>query len=78
MTTVAGIVVKCHQTRWIDENRKLARELLVAKLDDLVNGEMSVQNQIKRYQQSKFTKNEQKKKKLRELKSKWLENEGLK
>ncbi|KAK0626868.1 RF-1 domain-containing protein [Immersiella caudata] len=36
-----GIVVKCQATRSRENNRKTARELLAAKLDELVNGDQS-------------------------------------
>lgn len=73
-----GIVVKCHNTRWLDENRKTAREMLITKLDNIANGEMSVENQLKRLQEKKMNRNEQKKRKLRELKEKWKEKENMK
>lgn len=43
-----GIVVKVHQTRSLESNRKLAREILAQKLDNLYNGENSVEAQKKR------------------------------
>ncbi|KAI3400829.1 hypothetical protein diail_1518 [Diaporthe ilicicola] len=36
-----GIVVKCQDTRSREQNRKLAREHLAEKIDDLINGENS-------------------------------------
>lgn len=36
-----GIVVKCQETRSREQNRKLARQHLAEKIDDLVNGENS-------------------------------------
>jgi len=42
-----GLWVKCHQTRSVEMNRKIAKQLLVAKLDNFVNGENSVENQKK-------------------------------
>jgi protein subunit release factor B len=42
-----GLWVKCHQTRSVEINRKIAKQLLVAKLDNLVNGENSIENQKK-------------------------------
>ena len=41
-----GLWVKCHQTRSL-ENRKIARKLLLVKLDNFVNGENSLENQQK-------------------------------
>lgn len=43
-----GIVVKVHQSRKLEDNRKLARELMVQRLDDRMNGENSVSAQKKR------------------------------
>jgi hypothetical protein len=37
--------VKCHESRSLDRNRKLARELLTTRLDNHLNGELSVENQ---------------------------------
>ena len=42
-----GLWVKCHQTRSLENNRKIARKLLLAKLDNFVNGENSLENQQK-------------------------------
>jgi hypothetical protein len=41
----AGVWVKCHESRSLDRNRKLARELLTIRLDNHLNGELSVENQ---------------------------------
>lgn len=43
-----GIVVKVHQSRSLEQNRKIAREILIGRLDNLYNGENSVENQKKR------------------------------
>ncbi|XP_037672767.1 probable peptide chain release factor C12orf65 homolog, mitochondrial [Choloepus didactylus] len=37
----SGIIVKCHQTRSVDQNRKLARKILQEKVDVFYNGENS-------------------------------------
>ncbi|MBZ3878787.1 putative peptide chain release factor C12orf65, mitochondrial [Sciurus carolinensis] len=37
----SGIVVKCHQTRSVDHNRKLARKILQEKVDVFYHGENS-------------------------------------
>ena len=42
-----GLWVKCHQTRSLENNRKIARKLLLAKLDNFVNGENSAENRQK-------------------------------
>lgn len=44
-----GLTVKVHHTRSLESNRKIARELMIAKLDKLFNGENSVECQKKRY-----------------------------
>ncbi|XP_024081605.1 probable peptide chain release factor C12orf65, mitochondrial [Cimex lectularius] len=72
-----GIVVKCHFSRLLRNNRKLAREKLVTKLDNLINGEKSVENQLRLIYEKKKNVLESKKRKLRLLKEKWKEKEGL-
>ena len=42
-----GIVVKYHETRSIDKNRKLAQEKLIEALDKAINGDESVEAQAK-------------------------------
>ncbi|KFP43810.1 hypothetical protein N324_06296, partial [Chlamydotis macqueenii] len=37
----SGIVVKCHQTRSVEQNRKIAREILQEKVDLFYKGEKS-------------------------------------
>lgn len=37
----SGIVVKCHQTRSVEKNRKIAREILQEKVDLFYKGEES-------------------------------------
>lgn len=49
--TPTGIVVKCQATRSREQNRKIARELLAQKLDELINGDKSrtaIVSEIKR------------------------------
>lgn len=43
-----GIWVKCHETRSLDSNRKIARTLLITKLDNHLNGEDSLESQERR------------------------------
>lgn len=38
----SGLVVKCHQTRSVDQNRKLARKILQEKVDIFYHGENSL------------------------------------
>ncbi|XP_054287430.1 mitochondrial translation release factor in rescue-like [Macrosteles quadrilineatus] len=73
----SGIVVKCHETRSQDRNRKLAREILVTKLDNLINGDKSIEAQTKALEKLKTVKADQKRKKLAKLKDKWKEQEGI-
>ncbi|CAH1108807.1 unnamed protein product [Psylliodes chrysocephalus] len=50
----SGIVVKCQETRFLEKNRKIAREILQKKLDNFVNKEESLEAQLE-------AKNEKKK-----------------
>lgn len=73
------IVVKCHVTRYLIKNREEARRMLVNKLDEFYNKEMSVENQIKRLEKDKSLKRQSKHEKLKKLKSEFklkLEEEG--
>ncbi|XP_013146095.1 PREDICTED: probable peptide chain release factor C12orf65 homolog, mitochondrial [Papilio polytes] len=72
-----GTVIKCHMSRSQDENRKLAREMLIAKLDEVLNGEDSVAAQKRRLNEEKLKKNEYKRKKMAKLKEEWKKREGL-
>ncbi|XP_045785364.1 mitochondrial translation release factor in rescue [Maniola jurtina] len=72
-----GAVIKCHISRCQDENRKLAREMLRSKLDEMLNGENSVAAQMKRIEEQKFKKSEYKRKKKALLKEEWKKREGL-
>ncbi|XP_035562308.1 mitochondrial translation release factor in rescue isoform X2 [Canis lupus baileyi] len=70
----SGIVVKCHQTRSVDQNRKLARQILQEKVDIFYNGENSIvykekQEAEKKKQERKRRAKEtlEKKKLLKEL-----------
>lgn len=47
--SLLGIVVKCHQERLLQLNRKIARKLLLTRLDQHQNGEYSLTEQKKRY-----------------------------
>lgn len=60
--TPTGLWVKVHQSRSLEQNRKIARKLLTAKLDNFVNGEDSVENQEKKIAKEKM---ERKKEKIR-------------
>lgn len=70
-----GFVVKCHITRVTEQNRKLAREMLVERLDQQINGDMSVKNQRKALEAKKGANDNRKRRKLQEMKQKWKERE---
>ena len=55
-----GLWVKCHQTRSIESNRKIARKLLTTKLDNHINGENSVENQQKLLDKLNFDRKKEK------------------
>merc|ERR1711928_45259 len=55
-----GLWVKCHQQRSLELNRKIARKLLITKLDNFVNGEDSVENQEKMLAREKLEKKKKK------------------
>lgn len=71
-----GIVIKCHESRSIEDNRKLAREKLIEKLDVLENGNESVEAQKKAIADKKNAQKEWKRKKLETLKKDWIERES--
>ena len=54
-----GIIVKCHQERLLQSNRKLARQLLLQRLDVHYNGTDSIVEQKKRYILSRLEQREQ-------------------
>ncbi|XP_004709786.1 mitochondrial translation release factor in rescue [Echinops telfairi] len=66
----SGIVVKCHQTRSVDQNRKLARKILQEKVDVFYNGENSLAYKEKREAEKK--KQERKKRAKETLEKKKL------
>ncbi|XP_063233102.1 mitochondrial translation release factor in rescue [Bacillus rossius redtenbacheri] len=73
----SGVVVKCHQSRCQDENRRLAHDLLVARLDRLQNGDLSVEGQLRAAELRKASEQARRQRRLREMKAKWREREGL-
>ncbi|XP_051888391.1 mitochondrial translation release factor in rescue [Pristis pectinata] len=56
----SGIVVKCHQTRSVDQNRKIARTILQEKLDVYYKGINS--EVVKEKQEQQMEKQEKKRK----------------
>ena len=73
-----GLWVKCHQTRSVETNRKIARQLLITKLDNCVNAENSVENQKKAIDKLKHERKKEKtRKKYEERRNKnSMENGG--
>lgn len=69
-----NIQVKCHETRYLEQNRKQARSILQNKLDEFYNKEMSVENQIKRIEKEKSLKRQSKNEKLKKLKIEFKQN----
>jgi protein subunit release factor A len=72
-----GVIVKCHETRSLDQNRKKAREHLVTRLDNLLNGDQSVEAQIKAIESRKKLVKDRKREKLNMLKVEWKKRENL-
>uniref|UniRef100_A0A182WR41 Prokaryotic-type class I peptide chain release factors domain-containing protein n=1 Tax=Anopheles minimus TaxID=112268 RepID=A0A182WR41_9DIPT len=70
-----GIVVQCHATRSLFENRREARKMLVGKLDQLYNGDQSVEAQLQRIETKKQTETARRKQKLQAKKKAWKERE---
>ncbi|KAA0716270.1 putative peptide chain release factor C12orf65 -like protein, mitochondrial [Triplophysa tibetana] len=58
-----GIVVKCHQTRSVNNNRKLARDILREKLEVEYNGEES---ELLRRQRESMQRKQDKRRKVNE------------
>ncbi|XP_064209377.1 mitochondrial translation release factor in rescue [Anguilla rostrata] len=71
----SGIVVKCHQTRSVDVNRKRAREILREKLDVLNKGEES--DVIREKKEAEWRKREKKRKAKENLEKKKLFKEAF-
>ncbi|CAN9513189.1 unnamed protein product [Ophioblennius macclurei] len=70
-----GIVVKCHQTRSVDVNRKRARDIMREKLDVVYKGELS--EVITKKKESVQKKQEKRKKVNENLERKRLFKEAL-
>lgn len=67
-------MVKCHQDRMLQRNRKLARQLLLDHLDEHFNGSDSVKEQKKRYFIIKEEYRAKKASQLRELKKQYKQS----
>uniref|UniRef100_A0A8C3L7R3 Chromosome 12 open reading frame 65 n=1 Tax=Chrysolophus pictus TaxID=9089 RepID=A0A8C3L7R3_CHRPC len=59
----SGIVVKCHQTRSVEKNRKIAREILQEKVDLFYKGEES---DVYKEQKASEKKKQEKKRRAKE------------
>lgn len=70
-----GIVIQCHATRSLFKNREEARRMLTVKLDELQNGDQSVEAQQQKIDQKKHSEANRKKMKRQELKKAWKERE---
>lgn len=70
-----NIVVKCHAGRALAQNRKEARRIMQIRLDNLYNGEQSVQHQELRLGQHKMAETTRRRRKVDEMKRAWRERE---
>lgn len=70
-----NIVVKCHIHRSAHKNRQEARKILLDKLDAHLNGEFSIQAQLKAIEGRKSAERKRRQNKLQEMKQKWKERE---
>lgn len=66
-----GLYVKVHHTRSLESNRKIARELLIRKLDNLLNGENSVESQRNRIEMNKIALRKTEQERKRRWKEEW-------
>ncbi|CAG9764018.1 unnamed protein product [Ceutorhynchus assimilis] len=71
---LTGMVVKCQETRSVYQNKKIARQLLVTKLDNYFNKGNSVEAQTQLLQKRRSALYEQKKE---EAKGQWKNIEGV-
>lgn len=76
-TVCENVLFPGHATRMLHENRKEARRLLTAKLDNLWNGDDSVEAQERRLFEKKHTETNRRRRKSDEMKKRWKERENL-
>lgn len=74
---ISGIVVKCHEERSLHRNREKARKMMISKLDEHFNCDMSVSAQLRRLEEAKRSKAQQKSQKREAMKKAWREREGI-
>lgn len=72
-----GIIVKCHTSRSLSENRKTARRIMVTRLDNHFNGDQSVDAQRKVIEGRRMQETKRRQNKMDEMKKRWKEKEGL-
>lgn len=72
-----NLVVKCHETRSLWDNKKRAREIMVTKLDNLLNREHSIEAQTRALEEKQRLRKDYKRRKLAEMKKAFQEREGL-
>ncbi|XP_062699001.1 mitochondrial translation release factor in rescue [Aedes albopictus] len=70
-----GLVIQCHSSRSLFKNREEARRLLIAKLDELENGDQSMEAQQRRIEQKKHSEATRRQVKRQEMKKAWKERE---
>ncbi|RKP34110.1 peptide chain release factor class I/class II, partial [Dimargaris cristalligena] len=60
----SGIIIECQETRSLEQNRKIARKRLIAKLDELHNGDQSkIAKKLDKVRKRKSRKRQKTKKK---------------
>ena len=70
-----GVLVKVHETRSLERNRKIAWKRLAEAVDERINGEKSVGEQIRRLEAEKEAKRKEQRRKKREERLKKKEEE---
>jgi protein subunit release factor B len=72
-----GIIIKCHQSRSLHKNRELAKEMLIVKLDNLLNGDLSVEAQKQKMLDKKSKERSSRAEKIKNLKEEWKQRENI-
>ena len=68
--TPTNVTVRCHDTRSLEQNRKIAWKRLIEAVDLSVNGEESVKRQIERAESERRARIKEDRKRKREAKQK--------
>ncbi|XP_043214595.1 mitochondrial translation release factor in rescue-like [Amphibalanus amphitrite] len=66
-----GLVVKCHESRSLEVNRRQARHLLAERLDRALNGDASVAAQREREEQQRRQRGDLQRRRRRDRKDQW-------